>query len=153
MAALVGATPAEAPALFAERSAVNWPDDHCSLLLLHGEADREVSRSRRACWPRLCAKGAPVEAIFYPGGDHALTAQHGGVPEALAWFAQYLGGDGADRSFAAHEPDIAAVSTWFLARGSEGLRLPKFPKLRKSESQGKPSVARLGVRQTRPRRP
>lgn len=116
---LVGATPAEAPALFAERSAVNWPElITVPLLLLHGEADREVSpQQTRLLAEALREVGAPVEAIFYPGGDHALTAQHGGVPEALAWFAQYLGGDGADRSFAAHEPDIAAVSTWFLARG------------------------------------
>lgn len=115
---LVGATPAEAPALFAERSAVHWPElIAVPLLLLHGEADREVSpQQTRLLADALREAGAPVETIFYPGGDHALTAYHNGVPDTLTWLARYLGGDGVDRSFAAHEPAIAAVSTWFLAR-------------------------------------
>ena len=116
---LIGATPAEAPALFAERSAIHWPElITVPLLLLHGLADRDVSpQQTRLLAEALREAGAPVEAIFYSGGDHALSAQHGGVPDALAWFARYLGGDGVDRSFAAHEADIAAVSTWFMARG------------------------------------
>jgi dipeptidyl aminopeptidase/acylaminoacyl peptidase len=115
---LVGATPAEAPALFAARSAIHWPELlTVPLLLLHGQADREVSpQQTRLLAAALGEAGAPVEAIFYPDGDHALTNQHGGVPDALAWFARHLGGDGVDRSFAAHEEAIAAVSTWFLAR-------------------------------------
>lgn len=119
---LVGATPAEAPALFEARSAVYWAElIRVPLLLLHGEADREVSlQQTRALAERLQQTGAVVEVIFIPNGDHALSRDHNGYPQALAWFGRYLGGDGVDRTFAAHEQEISAVSTWFLAQSQQG---------------------------------
>lgn len=119
---LVGATPAEAPALFQARSAVYWADlIGVPLLLVHGAADREVSPQQTyALADALRAAGKEVEVIIVPGGDHPLSGDHNGYPQALAWFARYLGGDGVDRTFAAHEQEISAVSTWFLARSQHG---------------------------------
>ncbi len=115
---LIGVTPAQDRAPFEARSAVYWPElIDVPLLLLHGAADREVSpQQSQALAAALSAAGGAVELTIMPGGDHALTAQQGGYPEALTWFARYLGGDGVDRSFAAHEREISAASTWFLAR-------------------------------------
>ncbi len=115
---LIGVTPAQDRAPFEARSAVYWPElIKVPLLLLHGAADREVSpQQSQALATAVSAAGGAVELTIVPGGDHALTAQHGGYPEALAWFARYLGADGVDRTFAAHEREISAVSTWFLAR-------------------------------------
>ncbi|GAB4430496.1 MAG: hypothetical protein Kow00106_25080 [Anaerolineae bacterium] len=119
---LVGATPAEAPALFQARSAVYWAElIDVPLLLVHGAADREVSPQQTyALADALRAAGKVVEVVIVPGGDHALTGDHNGYPEALTWFGRYLGGDGVDRTFAAHEREISAVSTWFLARTRAG---------------------------------
>jgi dipeptidyl aminopeptidase/acylaminoacyl peptidase len=114
---LVGATPAQDPQAFEDRSAVYWPElIDVPILLLHGEADTEVSIDEtRHLAELLLAAGKQVETVTYPGGDHPLTAYHGGAPDALAWFGLYLGGDGVDRSFAAYEDAISAVATWFLA--------------------------------------
>lgn len=119
---LVGATPAEAPALFEARSALYWPElIDVPLLLLHGAADREVSPQQTyALADALRAAGKEVEVVIVPGGDHALSDDHNGYPQALTWFARYLGGDGVDRTFAAHEREISTVSTWFLARQRAG---------------------------------
>lgn len=115
---LIGVTPAQDRGPFEERSAVYWPElIDVPLLLLHGDADRDVSpQQSRALAAAVSAAGGAVELTIVPGGDHALSAQHGGYPEALAWFARYLGADGVDRSFATHEAAISAVTTWFLAR-------------------------------------
>ena len=115
---LVGATPAENPALFQERSAVYWPElINAPIRLLHGEADASVSVQHTLLLAdRLRRAGKIVDVIIYPGGDHPLSNYQGGYPDALAWFDLYLGGDGIDRSFATHAADIAAVQTWFLAQ-------------------------------------
>jgi dipeptidyl aminopeptidase/acylaminoacyl peptidase len=115
---LVGATPAEAPQLFIDRSAVYWAElINAPLLLLHGEADTSVSpKETLMLADRLRRAGKTVDFVLYPGGDHALTNYQGGYPDALAWLGLYLGGDGVDRSFATHAADIAAVQTWFVAQ-------------------------------------
>jgi dipeptidyl aminopeptidase/acylaminoacyl peptidase len=116
---LIGTTPAQNPEPFQERSAVYWPDlIDAPILLLHGEADTEVSINETLELADLLQKaGKTVDFVTYPGGDHPLSKYHGGEPDALAWFGYYLGGDGVDRSFAAHEKAISDVSTWFLAQG------------------------------------
>jgi dipeptidyl aminopeptidase/acylaminoacyl peptidase len=115
---LIGTTPAQNPKPFQDRSAVYWPDlIDAPILLLHGEADTEVSINETLELADLLHKaGKTAEFVTYPGGDHPLTKYHGGEPDALAWFGYYLGGDGVDRSFAAHQKAIGDVSTWFLAQ-------------------------------------
>jgi dipeptidyl aminopeptidase/acylaminoacyl peptidase len=115
---LVGATPAEAPQLFQDRSAVYWPElINAPILLLHGAADQTVSVNETLTLAdRLQKAGKTVDYIIYPGGDHPLTNYQGGYPDALAWFGQYLGGDGVDRSYATHAADISAVEAWFVAQ-------------------------------------
>jgi dipeptidyl aminopeptidase/acylaminoacyl peptidase len=115
---LVGATPEQAPQAFRDRSAVYWPDlINAPLLMLHGERDTAVSvRHTLLLADGLERAGKTVDYVIYPGGDHALTNFQGGMPDALAWFDLYLGGDGVDRSYAAHAADITAVVTWFFAQ-------------------------------------
>lgn len=115
---LVGATPQSDPAAFQARSAVYWPElITVPLLMLHGEADTDVSpQQTRDLAERLAAVGANAEARFFPGGDHPLSNYAGGYPDALDWFARYLGGDGVDRTYAAHQDAIQAVQGWFAAR-------------------------------------
>ena len=115
---LVGATPDEAPQLFIDRSAVYWPDlINAPLLLLHGQADQTVSVNETLTLAaRLKNAGKTVDFIIYPGGDHPLTNYQGGYPDALSWFGLYLGGDGADRSYATHAAEITAVQAWFVAQ-------------------------------------
>lgn len=112
---LVGTTPQRDPAAFEARSAVYWPElIAVPLLMLHGEADRDVSiQQTYALAEKLAAAGAAFDYITFPGGDHALSTHNGGYPDALAWFDHYLGGDGVDRSFATHEAAIRAVWAWF----------------------------------------
>jgi dipeptidyl aminopeptidase/acylaminoacyl peptidase len=116
---LIGTTPAQNPEPFQERSAVYWPDlINAPILLLHGEADTEVSINETLELADLLHKaGKTVDFVTYPNGDHPLTKYSGGDPDALAWFGYYLGGDGVDRSFATHEKAISDVATWFLAQG------------------------------------
>jgi dipeptidyl aminopeptidase/acylaminoacyl peptidase len=115
---LIGATPAQAPERFIARSAVYWPDlINAPLLLLHGAADDSVPvRHTLMLADRLKQAGKTVSVIIYPGGDHPLTYEQGGMPDALAWFGLYLGGDGVDRSYATHAADINTVQAWFLAQ-------------------------------------
>jgi dienelactone hydrolase len=115
---LIGATPAQAPELYRDRSAIYWADlIQAPLLLLHGDADRDVSMQQTLDLAEvLRAVGATVEVIIYPGGDHPLSNYDGGYRDTLAWFEQYLGGDGIDRSFAAHEDAIRAGWAWFGAQ-------------------------------------
>ncbi len=115
---LVGATPAEAPERFIERSAVYWPDlINTPLLLLHGENDESVSVHHTLALADLLRRaGKTVEFVIYPGGDHPLTNYLGGYPDALAWFDIFLGGDGVDRSYATHANAIITVERWFQAQ-------------------------------------
>ena len=88
----IGKTPEEAPELYKERSAVNWPDlINAPVLLLHGEADDRASleHSRRLAG-LLQAAGKTADLITYPEGSHTLGRRYGfGVPAALEWFAKY----------------------------------------------------------------
>ena len=113
---LVGATPEEAPGQFEARSAVTWPKlITVPLLLLHGDADNSVSIQHTVMLADALERtGNPATVITYPGGDHSLIAYSGGLPDLLAWFDQHLGGDGVDRSYAAHADVINAVQTWFV---------------------------------------
>jgi dipeptidyl aminopeptidase/acylaminoacyl peptidase len=119
---LVGATPTQDPVAFEARSAVYWPElIQVPILLLHGEADRDVSvEQSRKLADALTEAGGSVELVTFPGGDHALTQFTGGIPDALAWFGAFLGGDEVDRSYNAHAQDISDVQTWFLARQQAG---------------------------------
>ncbi len=114
---LVGTTPQRDPAPFEERSAVYWPElITVPLLMMHGEADQDVSiQQTYALAEKLGEVGANFDYITFPGGDHPLSMYQGGYPDALAWFAQYLGGDGVDRSFATHQDAIQAMWAWFSA--------------------------------------
>ncbi|HML22692.1 MAG TPA: prolyl oligopeptidase family serine peptidase [Aggregatilinea sp.] len=115
---LVGVSPYTDPAPFEARSAVYWPElIDAPLLLLHGEADTTISvQQSRTLAEALTEVGKTVEMVTFPGGDHPLTRFHSGYPEALDWFAQYLGTPGVDYSFAAHEQAIANIATWFVVR-------------------------------------
>ncbi len=115
---LIGISPDQDRQPYEDRSAIYWPElIDAPILLLHGEADREVSiQQTRALAEKLEAAGKTVDVITFPNGDHALSQDHGGVPEALDWFGRYLGGDNVDRSWAAHEQAISDTGTWFLAR-------------------------------------
>jgi dipeptidyl aminopeptidase/acylaminoacyl peptidase len=115
---LIGATPAEAPDKFIERSAVYWPDMiNAPLLLLHGDADQSVSVAHTLTLADLLRRaGKTVEFVIYPGGDHPLTNYLGGYPDALAWFDMFLGGDGVDRTYASHANEISSVQVWFQAQ-------------------------------------
>lgn len=117
--ALIGTRPETAPDLFKARSAVFWPElINAPLLLLHGEADQEVSADQsRALAGHLENAGKTVRLVVYEGGDHGLSGQLMGLPAALDWFQQCFGWDGANRTFDAHLSDIQAVSTWFWERG------------------------------------
>jgi dienelactone hydrolase len=111
-----GVTPDESPDQYAMRSAVYWPRlINTPLLLLHGEADSEVS-VQQSChlYDLLIANGRTARLVTYPGDDHPLSGQLGGFPEALRWFAIYLSRPGdPDRQFDTHWADIDAVSQWF----------------------------------------
>lgn len=115
---LVGATPAQRPDLFQARSAVYWPElINAPLLLMQGSADQDVSvQQTYKLADALTKAGKTVQVVIFPGGDHPLTQFDGGDPDALAWFGYYLGTDGVDRSFAAHEEAIRAVEKAFPVR-------------------------------------
>lgn len=117
---LIGATPEQAPDRFIARSAVYWPElINAPLLLLHGANDESVSVHHTLnLAERLRQAGKTVQVIIYPEGDHPLTNEYGGMPDALAWFGLYLGGDGVDRSYAAHAADISVVQAWFRRQPS-----------------------------------
>ncbi|GEM_PF-854814 len=117
--ALIGTRPETAPDLFKARSAVFWPElINAPLLLLHGEADQEVSADQsRALAGHLQNAGKTVRLVVYEGGDHGLSGQAMGLPAALDWFQQCFGWDGTNRTFDAHLSEIQAVSTWFWERG------------------------------------
>ncbi|NDJ75725.1 MAG: prolyl oligopeptidase family serine peptidase, partial [Chloroflexi bacterium] len=114
---LVGATPDQNPAAFRARSAVYWPElITVPILLMHGEADTEVSVTQSLLlYHALKDAGRDVTLVTYPGDDHPLTGQLGGYPEALRFFERYIGGDGVDRQYDTHWDNIRAVSAWFYA--------------------------------------
>ncbi|WP_119067652.1 alpha/beta hydrolase family protein [Aggregatilinea lenta] len=115
---LVGVSPYSDPAPFEARSAVYWPElIDAPLLLLHGEADTTISvQQSRTLAEALTGAGKTVKLVTFPGGDHPLTRFHSGYPEALDWFARYIGTPGVDYSFTAHEQAIANIATWFVVR-------------------------------------
>lgn len=112
---LIGAHPDDAFAVYEMRSATYWPElINTPLLILHGEADAEVSVNQSIkLYRALSAAGKPAQLITFPGDDHPLSGQLGGYPPALDFFAYYLCDDGVDRHFDTHWEDIQAVSHWF----------------------------------------
>lgn len=119
---LIGTTPQENPAPFIARSAIFWPETiDTPLLLLHGDADQDVSvRQARALAEKLTAVGVTFGLIIFPGGDHPLWNYDGGYPQALEWFDRFLGNDGVDRSYATHAQAIKAAQAWFAANPQTG---------------------------------
>lgn len=87
---LIGSSPDESPVPYQLRSAVYWPELIAPpLLLQHGEADGKVSlQQSQHLFHLLSNKGKNVKIITYPGDDHALTANHGGLYAILNWFAE-----------------------------------------------------------------
>jgi dipeptidyl aminopeptidase/acylaminoacyl peptidase len=76
----------------AARSAVLWPEQiHAPLLLLHGDADRDVDASHSvALKTALEGAGKPVRLVVYPGGNHALLRHWQGVlDESFAWLEEH----------------------------------------------------------------
>jgi fermentation-respiration switch protein FrsA (DUF1100 family) len=112
---LIGVSPAESSAPYVERSAVYWPRlIRTPLLLLHGEADTEVSvEQSRRLYQLLRRAGKNVTLITYPNDDHPLSGQLGGYPEALRFFDRFFGEPGKDRSYDSHWDDIHTISSWF----------------------------------------
>jgi len=108
---LIGADYDDVPAAYEARSAVCWPECiNAPLLLQHGEADWRVAVDpARRLAELLSQAGKVVELLTYPGDDHALTANEGGLPATLAWLHQYIGGPEQEKSYARHQQRIAAV--------------------------------------------
>jgi len=90
---LIGARPSENPNAYVARSAVYWPRlIGAPLLLLHGDADTEVSvEQSRKLYTALVRAGRPARLIIYPGDDHPLSGQLGGYRAAVDWFGRYFG--------------------------------------------------------------
>jgi len=111
---ILGYTPDQAPNLYQRRSATYWPRlINAPLLIVHGDADTTVSlEESRKLYDLLKDRGKTVELTVIPGGDHALAAFWGGMPEAVGWFERYLSAEGEDHSFWGHVNDLNAVSTW-----------------------------------------
>jgi len=115
LAALIGKTPTEAPALYQERSAVFWPDlINAPLLLQHGEADAQVPVEQSMQLADLLrTAGKTVKLITYPGEDHGLSGHLYGIRETLEWFQHYLGEPGEDLAFDSHRAQMeAALRSW-----------------------------------------
>lgn len=111
----VGAKPEDDPALYQARSATYWPElINAPLLLQHGEADSAVSvEQSRELAEALQKAGKTFKLITFPGEDHELPEHYGGMPEALAWFQQYLADKGQDYTFQSHGVAIGEMMTWF----------------------------------------
>jgi dipeptidyl aminopeptidase/acylaminoacyl peptidase len=109
---LIGARPNEDYNAYVARSAVYWSDQiNTPLLLLHGEADYEVSVDQStALYQSLVNAGKTVRLVTIPGGDHALTSELGGCPAAVDWFAGYLG---INANYSANWDAIHITSQWF----------------------------------------
>jgi len=90
----IGARPQEAPAAYASRSALRWPErlGGVPLLLLHGEADERVPVAQvRALAAAVERAGGPVKLVVVPGGDHGLSAATWGIPQMADFLAEHLG--------------------------------------------------------------
>lgn len=75
------------------RSAPYWLDrlGDTPLLLMHGDADRDVSvlHSRQLA-QKLAARGHPHRLVEYAGGNHYLNSQREAVMEEIdGWFREY----------------------------------------------------------------
>lgn len=116
--ALIGWRPEEKPALFQARSAVFWPElINVPILLLHGEADAEISPDHASSFSSaLTDAGRTHEIVIYPGGDHYLSSYQNGLPVALDWFQRFLGYDGVDRTYGPHQAAIQATVDGFWRR-------------------------------------
>ena len=116
--ALIGWRPEEKPELFQARSAVFWPElISVPILILHGEADAEISVDHANSFSTaLKDAGRPHEIVVYPGGDHSLSSYQNGLPVALDWFQAFFGYDGVDRTYVPHEAIIQTTVDGFWRR-------------------------------------
>lgn len=111
---LIGARPSENYNAYVDRSAVYWPGQiNTPLLLLHGEADAEVSVDQsRALYNALLNAGKTVQLVTIPNGDHPLSSELGGYPAAVDWFASYLR---LNANYSANWSTINGTTQWFYA--------------------------------------
>lgn len=109
---LIGTSPDQSGTPFIERSAIYWPElISAPLLLLHGEADPEVSvEQSRRLYAALKQIGKPVELVIYPGDDHPLSGHLGGYPAAVDWFGRQFG---VVANYDANWGSIHATTQWF----------------------------------------
>ena len=79
-----------------------------------------MSKKLRGLWPWLALLGiwalffwrfaAPeADRVTYPAGDHALSADEGGIPEILAWFNKHIGRPEQESSSTERKQRIAEV--------------------------------------------
>ena len=107
-AELLGATPRTSAAPFVDRSATYWPGlIRVPILIEHGESDSTVSiKQSRKLYAQLKSIGAAVKFIAFPGDQHGLPNNQGGLPEALKWFQKYIAKPGESFDFFEHQDAI-----------------------------------------------
>ncbi len=99
--ALAGATPWSDPQYFIDHSPLFRADRiHTPLLLLHGEADSNVTPGEsRQLFTALSLLDRPVEMVLFPGEDHGISGTWDNRVAhrtmILEWFDRYCRGEGA----------------------------------------------------------
>jgi dipeptidyl aminopeptidase/acylaminoacyl peptidase len=83
---------ADPKAALSRRSPIDWPDEiRTPLLLLHGDADKDVPASESiALYEALQRESKPSELVVYPGGNHALLRHWDDVlKQCFGWMERY----------------------------------------------------------------